>query len=80
MSASLGLRSLRTASLAPSKGFTITRCRAFHASSRRSEQYKDADIKTFNKVVNVPNRLIMVDFYAEYVQLPKSISRPNANF
>ncbi|TFK42338.1 thioredoxin-like protein [Crucibulum laeve] len=63
----LSLRSLR---LAPTSTFRIatvgTRTRHFHRTPPRLALYPKADEKTFNKVVEVKDRVILVDFYADW--------------
>ncbi|KAG6854572.1 hypothetical protein C0991_004908 [Blastosporella zonata] len=63
MSASLALRSLTRVS---SKCAAAAGLRSLHASSRLSEQYAKADLATYNKVVEVKDRLVLVDFYADW--------------
>ncbi|KAG6861534.1 hypothetical protein C0995_015267 [Termitomyces sp. Mi166 len=66
MSVSLTLRLLQNASIVSSRRAGLSRFRALHATSRRSEQYANADIATFNKVIGTQDRLVLVDFYADW--------------
>ncbi|KAG6832074.1 hypothetical protein H0H92_005496 [Tricholoma furcatifolium] len=66
MSASSALRSLSRVSLASSRRAPVLGFRNIHASSRLSEQYANANLETFNKVVGAKDRLVLVDFYADW--------------
>ncbi|KAG6868685.1 hypothetical protein C0993_011915 [Termitomyces sp. T159_Od127] len=66
MSVSLTLRSLQRAWVGSSTRVPLAGSRALHATSRRSEQYPNADLVTFNKVVGTQDRIVLVDFYADW--------------
>ncbi|KAF8350527.1 thioredoxin-like protein [Amanita rubescens] len=40
--------------------------RLFHSSVFRSDLYKNADLDTFTKVTQAKDRLVLVDFYADW--------------
>ncbi|KAG5352972.1 hypothetical protein C0989_011615 [Termitomyces sp. Mn162] len=80
MSVSLTLRSLQRGSLLSFRRASLTGFRALHATPRRSELYPNADLavrrgisvsnntklNTFSKVVGTQDRLVLVDFYADW--------------
>ncbi|KAG5719877.1 hypothetical protein E4T56_gene15218 [Termitomyces sp. T112] len=66
MSVSLTLRSLQRGSLLSFRRASLTGFRALHATPRRSELYPNADLATFSKVVGTQDRLVLVDFYADW--------------
>ncbi|KAG5642886.1 hypothetical protein DXG03_001928 [Asterophora parasitica] len=63
MSASLALRSLQRASLSAK---ICASSRSIHSTARRAEQYANANLETFNKVVGTKDRIVLVDFYADW--------------
>jgi len=45
---------------------SATRARKFHSTPFRAEHYPSANLETFNKVVGTKDRLVLVDFYADW--------------
>ncbi|RDB22301.1 Thioredoxin Y, chloroplastic [Hypsizygus marmoreus] len=63
MASTPALRALHRALL---RSATTSRARSFHSTTRRAEQYPRANLETFNKVVGTKDRLVLVDFYADW--------------
>ncbi|KAG6910292.1 hypothetical protein DXG01_011689 [Tephrocybe rancida] len=86
MSTSITLHLLPRASRLSSTRTAVSGVRRLHASSRRSEKYAKADLAVrfisccaediMLRVVGVEDRLVLVDFYAEYVTFISSILTP----
>ncbi|KAF8077672.1 thioredoxin-like protein [Lyophyllum atratum] len=66
MSMSSALRSLQRASIRSTKRVTTTGIRTLHSTAHRAKEYPDANLETFNKVVNTSGRIVLVDFYADW--------------
>ncbi|KAF5386997.1 hypothetical protein D9615_001574 [Tricholomella constricta] len=66
MSSSLAIRSLQRASLKSTKCARALAFRKLHSTALRAEQYADASLETYDKVVNTKDRIVLVDFYAEW--------------
>ncbi|GLB34661.1 putative thioredoxin-like domain containing protein [Lyophyllum shimeji] len=64
MSTTLALRPLSRTSLSSAKRFASLR--TLHVTSRRADEYPNANLDTFNQVVNTSGRVVLVDFYADW--------------